>query len=71
MRPISEQARCGPKRAELRPDPLPICVPEIRQSTKSDLPSETVSSTLLRLELERLVKQSPGKCFVKLAEAPP
>src|SRR3984893_12305440 len=35
-------------------------------ATKSDLPSATVSSTLLRLELKRLVKQSPGKYFVKL-----
>ena len=30
------------------------------------LPSATVSSTLLRLELKRLVKQLPGKYFVKL-----
>ncbi|MGZ4983673.1 MAG: DNA-processing protein DprA [Chthoniobacterales bacterium] len=36
-------------------------------STKSDLPSSTVSSTLLRLELKRLVKQLPGKYFVKLS----
>ena len=34
---------------------------------KCDLPSATVSSTLLRLELKRLVKQLPGKYFVKLA----
>jgi DNA processing protein len=34
--------------------------------TKCDLPSSTVSSTLLRLELKRLVKQLPGKYFVKL-----
>jgi DNA processing protein len=34
---------------------------------KSQLPSATVSSTLLRLELKRLVKQLPGKYFVKLA----
>jgi DNA processing protein len=34
---------------------------------KSDLPSATVSSSLLRLELKRLVKQLPGKYFVKLA----
>jgi DNA processing protein len=33
---------------------------------KSDLPSSTVSSALLRLELKRLVKQLPGKYFVKL-----
>ncbi|HEV2095752.1 MAG TPA: DNA-processing protein DprA [Chthoniobacterales bacterium] len=36
-------------------------------ATKSQLPSGTVSSTLLRLELKRLVKQLPGKYFVKLA----
>lgn len=36
-------------------------------ATNSDLPSSTVSSTLLRLELKRLVKQLPGKYFVKLA----
>jgi DNA processing protein len=35
-------------------------------AAKSDLPSATVSSTLLRLELKRLVKQLPGKYFVKL-----
>ena len=35
-------------------------------ATKSDLPSGTVSSTLLRLELKKLVKQLPGKYFVKL-----
>jgi DNA processing protein len=35
-------------------------------ATKCDLPSSTVSSTLLRLELKRLVKQLPGKYFVKL-----
>jgi len=35
-------------------------------STKSDLPSGSVSATLLRLELKRLVKQLPGKYFVKL-----
>ena len=32
----------------------------------SELPSATVSSTLLQLELKRLVKQLPGKYFVKL-----
>ncbi len=37
-----------------------------RIATKCDLPSSTVSSTLLRLELKRLVKQLPGKYFVKL-----
>ena len=36
-------------------------------ATKSELPSGTVSSTLLRLELKRLVKQLPGKYFVRLA----
>jgi DNA processing protein len=35
-------------------------------ATKSELPSATVSSALLRLELKRLVKQLPGKYFVKL-----
>src|SRR4051812_39959686 len=35
-------------------------------ATKSELPSGTVSSTLLRLELKKLVKQLPGKYFVKL-----
>jgi DNA processing protein len=35
-------------------------------TTRADLPSATVSSTLLRLELKRLVKQLPGKYFVKL-----
>jgi DNA processing protein len=36
-------------------------------AAKCDLPSATVSSTLLRLELRRLVKQLPGKYFVKLS----
>jgi DNA processing protein len=36
-------------------------------ATVSDLPSATVSSVLLRLELKRLVKQLPGKYFVKLS----
>jgi DNA processing protein len=35
-------------------------------ATTSDLPSAVVSSALLRLELKRLVKQLPGKYFVKL-----
>ena len=35
-------------------------------TTKSELPSAAVSSTLLQLELKRLVKQLPGKYFVKL-----
>jgi DNA processing protein len=33
---------------------------------KAKLPSSAVSSTLLQLELKRLVKQLPGKYFVKL-----
>src|SRR5215468_4141820 len=36
-------------------------------AAKCNLPSATVSSTLLGLELKRLVKQLPGKYFVKLA----
>lgn len=36
-------------------------------ATKADLPSGTVSSLLLRLELKHLVKQLPGKYFVKLS----
>ena len=35
-------------------------------ATKAELPSGMVSSTLLRLELKKLVKQLPGKYFVKL-----
>src|SRR5881396_963227 len=35
-------------------------------AAKTELPSATVSSTLLQLELKRLVKQLPGKYFVKL-----
>jgi DNA processing protein len=35
-------------------------------AAQCDLPSAIVSSTLLRLELMRLVKQLPGKYFVKL-----
>ena len=35
-------------------------------AANSNLPSGTVSSTLLRLELKHLVKQLPGKHFVKL-----
>jgi DNA processing protein len=37
-----------------------------RIAAKSELPSAIVSSALLRLELKRLVKQLPGKYFVKL-----
>ena len=33
---------------------------------KTNLPSAMVSSSLLQLELKRLVKQLPGKYFVKL-----
>ena len=36
-------------------------------STAAELPSATVSSLLLRLELKHLVKQLPGKYFVKLS----
>ena len=36
-------------------------------AAKSELPSGVVSSTLLQLELKRLVKQLPGKYFVKLS----
>ncbi len=32
---------------------------------KSGLPTSEVSSTLLRLEMRKLVRQLPGKCFVK------
>ena len=35
-------------------------------TAKTELPSAAISSTLLRLELKRLVKQLPGKYFVKL-----
>lgn len=35
-------------------------------ATDAELPSGAVSSTLLRLELKKLVKQLPGKYFVKL-----
>jgi len=36
-------------------------------AAKSELPTSMVSSILLQLELKRLVKQLPGKYFVKLA----
>src|SRR3954449_143032 len=36
-------------------------------AARSELPSSAVSSTLLQLELKRLVKQLPGKYFVKLS----
>ena len=35
-------------------------------AARSELPSAAVSSTLLQLELKHLVKQLPGKYFVKL-----
>src|SRR5258708_35935389 len=35
-------------------------------AARSELPSSAVSSTLLQLELKRLVKPLPGKYFVKL-----
>ena len=35
-------------------------------AARSNLSSAAVSSTLLQLELKRLVKQLPGKYFVKL-----
>jgi DNA processing protein len=46
-------------------DPTETSIDDI--TARSHLPSSTVSSTLLRLELKRLVKQLPGKYFVKLA----
>jgi DNA processing protein len=36
-------------------------------AARCNLPTGAISSTLLRLELKRLVKQLPGKYFVKLA----
>lgn len=47
----------------IRPTETPI--DEI--AAASGLPAATVSSVLLRLELKRLVKQLPGKYFVKLS----
>ncbi len=46
---------------------LPTETPIDQISTSCDLPAATVSSVLLRLELKRLVKQLPGKYFVKLS----
>ena len=40
--------------------------PSTPSRPRCNLPSPTVSSVLLRLELKRLVKQLPGKYFVKL-----
>ena len=45
----------------------PTETPIDRIASTCDLPSATVSSVLLRLELKRLVKQLPGKYFVKLS----
>ena len=39
---------------------LRVVVLPKQRNTKSDLPTGGVSSTLLRLELKRLVKKSPG-----------
>src|SRR4029453_1826316 len=48
-------------------DAIDASEPPIDQiAAKCDLPSAIVSSALLRLELKRLVKQLPGKYFVKL-----
>ena len=47
----------------IRPTETPI--DEIAAS--SEMPAATVSAVLLRLELKRLVKQLPGKYFVKLS----
>src|SRR5436189_6262636 len=57
---LSEQERCiydAIEAAETSIDDI---------TDKTQLPSATVSSTLLQLELKRLVKQLPGKYFVKL-----
>src|SRR5207248_10506448 len=45
-------------------EPTETSIDDITDKTK--LPSATVSSTLLQLELKRLVKQLPGKYLVKL-----
>ena len=45
----------------------PTETPIDRIASTCELPSATVSSVLLRLELKRLVKQLPGKYFVKLS----
>lgn len=47
----------------IRPTETPID----QIAATSELPAATVSSVLLRLELKRLVKQLPGKYFVKLS----
>jgi DNA processing protein len=58
--PLSEEER----RVYDAIEPTETSIDEITEKAK--LPSATVSSTLLRLELKRLVKQLPGKYFVKL-----
>ncbi|CAN5480925.1 DNA-processing protein DprA [soil metagenome] len=45
----------------------PTDTPIDQIAASSELPAATVSSVLLRLELKRLVKQLPGKYFVKLS----
>src|SRR5205809_3331051 len=45
-------------------EPTETSIDDITEKTR--LPSAMVSSTLLQLELKRLVKQLPGKYFVKL-----
>ncbi|MEO5717876.1 MAG: DNA-processing protein DprA [Chthoniobacterales bacterium] len=47
----------------IRPTETPID----QIAATSELPAATVSSVLLRLELKRLVKQLPGKYFVKVS----
>jgi DNA processing protein len=46
---------------------LPTETPIDQIAATSELPAAIVSSVLLRLELKRLVKQLPGKYFVKLS----
>jgi DNA processing protein len=58
--PLSEQERCIYNAI----DATETSIDDIAERTK--LPSASVSSTLLQLELKRLVKQLPGKYFVKL-----
>jgi DNA processing protein len=58
--PLSEEERCIYNAI----DATETSIDDIAERTK--LPSASVSSTLLQLELKRLVKQLPGKYFVKL-----
>jgi DNA processing protein len=58
--PLSEDER----RVYEAIDPSETAIDQI--AGRCNLPSATVSSTLLALELKRLVKQLPGKYFVKL-----